>query len=259
VAKPALKAALLSPQRPLGDHPLLVVGPSLGTSTILWNRTASVLGKDVDVVAWDLPGHGVSPAATSGFTVDEIAEGVLRAADDAGLGRFAAAGVSLGGIVSLALGLSAPERVTVTTMVCSLPKIGSPETWVERAAQVRASGTPSLVQGASQRWFAPGFIEAAPTVASPLLNDLMDVDDESYALCVEALGAVDLRSRVRDLLMPFHVIAGAVDPVIPLDAAEEAVASARTGKLHIIADASHLAAVEKPAEVAAILLSEVPL
>ena len=33
VAKPTLKAALLSPQRPLGEHPLLVVGPSLGTSS----------------------------------------------------------------------------------------------------------------------------------------------------------------------------------------------------------------------------------
>jgi 3-oxoadipate enol-lactonase len=242
-----------------GSGPPFLLGPSLGTRVArVWDEARPYLAERHPLFGWDLPGHGVSPATTEPFKVDEIAEGVLRAADDAGLGRFAAAGVSLGGIVSLALGLSAPERVTVTTLVCSLPRIGSPETWVERAAQVRASGTPSLVQGASQRWFAPGFIEAAPTVASPLLNDLMDVDDESYALCVEALAAVDLRSRVRDLVMPFHVIAGAVDPVIPLDAAEEAVASARTGKLHIIADASHLAAVEKPAEVAAILLSEVP-
>src|SRR3546814_3169663 len=67
-----------------------------------------------------------------------------------------------------------------------------------------------------------GVQTCALPISSPLLNDLMDVDDESYALCVEALGAVDLRARVRDLVMPFHVIAGAVDPVIPLDAAEEA-------------------------------------
>jgi pimeloyl-ACP methyl ester carboxylesterase len=87
----------------------------------------------------------------------------------------------------------------------------------------------------------------------------MDVDDESYSLCVEALAGTALRARVRDLMMPFHIIAGEVDPVIPLADAEEAVASARTGKLHVIAGASHLAVVEKPAEVAAILLSEVPL
>lgn len=237
-----------------------VLGPSLGTRAArVWDQVRPYLADRHPLFGWDLPGHGVSPATTEPFTVDEIAEGVLRAADEAGLGRFAAAGISLGGVVSLALGLNAPDRVTVTTLICSLPKIGSPEAWAERAASVRASGTPSLVQGASQRWFAPGFIEASPTVASPLLNDLMDVDDESYALCVEALAANDLRARVRDLVMPFHLIAGEVDPVIPLDAAEEAVASARSGKLHVIPNASHLAAVEKPAEVAAILLSEVPL
>jgi 3-oxoadipate enol-lactonase/4-carboxymuconolactone decarboxylase len=233
-----------------------VLGPSLGTRVArVWDQVRPFLADRHPLFGWDLPGHGVSPATTEPFTVDEIAEGVLRAADEAGLGRFAAAGISLGGIVSLALGLNAPDRVTVTTMVCSLPKIGPPDIWAERAASVRASGTPSLVQGSSQRWFAPGFIEASPTVASPLLSDLMDVDDESYSLCVEALAANDLR----DLVMPFHLIAGEVDPVIPLDAAEEAVASARSGKLHIIPNASHLAAVEKPAEVAAILLSEVPL
>lgn len=237
-----------------------VLGPSLGTRVArVWDQVRPYLADRHPLFGWDLPGHGVSPAATEPFTVDEIAEGVLRAADEAGLGRFAAAGISLGGIVSLALALQAPDRVTVTTLVCSLPKIGSPEVWAERAAQVRASGTPSLVHGSSQRWFAPGFIEASPTVASPLLNDLMDIDDESYSLCVEALAAVDLRSRVRDLVMPFHLIAGEVDPVIPLAAAEEAVASARSGSLHIIPNASHLAAVEKPAEVAAILLKEVPL
>jgi 3-oxoadipate enol-lactonase len=237
-----------------------VLGPSLGTRVArVWDQVRPLLADRHPLFGWDLPGHGVSPATTEPFTVDEIAEGVLRAADDAGLGRFAAAGVSLGGVVSLALALQAPDRVTVTTLVCALPQIGSPAAWADRAASVRASGTPSLVQGSSQRWFAPGFIEASPTVASPLLTDLMDVDDESYALCVEALAGTDLRARVRDLVMPFHIIAGELDSVIPLEAAEEAVASARAGKLHVIAGAAHLALVEKPAEVAAILLSEVPL
>lgn len=237
----------------------LLLGPSLGTRVArVWEGAVPFLAEDHPVFGWDLPGHGVSPAVTSGFTVDEIASGVLAAADDAGVSRFAAAGVSLGGIVSLALALAAPSRVVSVAMVCSLPKIGQPETWVERAAQVRASGTPSLVQGSAQRWFAPGFIEESPTVASPLLTDLMDIDDESYALCVDALGANDQRPRVRELAMPFTIVAGALDPIIPLPDAEAAVASARAGALHVIADASHLAAVEKPAEVAAAVLSEVP-
>ena len=235
-----------------------LLGPSLGTTVArVWEQAAPLLADRHPLFGWDLPGHGASPATTTGFSVEEIAQGVLRAADDAGLSRFAVAGVSLGGVVSLALALLAPSRVVSTTLICSLPQIGTAAGWAQRAVDVRASGTPSLVQGSASRWFAPGFIESSPTVASPLLTDLMDVDDESYALCVEALAATDLRPRVASLEMPFTIIAGAEDEaIIPLAAAEEAVASARSGTLHVIPAAAHLATVEKPAEVAAILLSE---
>jgi pimeloyl-ACP methyl ester carboxylesterase len=41
------------------DLPLLVCGPSLGTSaTALWSPVATLLADDFHVVAWDLPGHG---------------------------------------------------------------------------------------------------------------------------------------------------------------------------------------------------------
>lgn len=232
-----------------------VLGPSLGTRVVaMWDRALPLLAADHPVYGWDLPGHGLSPATTAPFSTAEMADGVLAALDDAGVSEFVAAGISLGGIVSLAVALAAPTRVRAITMVCSLPKIGSPEAWVERAAQTRASGTPSLVDGAAKRWFADGFSAEEPNLVGGILKDLMDVDDESYALCVEALGATDLRPRVAELPMPFAIIAGSHDPVIPLPDAEAAVASARDGSLHVIDGVAHLAPVEKPAEVAAILL-----
>jgi 3-oxoadipate enol-lactonase len=235
-----------------------VLGPSLGTRVAaMWDRALPLLAVDHPVFGWDLPGHGLSPATTTPFSTEEMAAGLLAALDDAGVSEFAAAGISLGGIVSLATALAAPGRVHAITMVCSLPRILTPDVWVERAAQTRASGTPSLVDGAAKRWFAPGFSAAEPNLVGGILKDLMDVDDESYALCVEALGATDLRPRVASLPMPFSIIAGAEDPVIAIDLAEEAVASARNGSLHVIPGVAHLAPVEKPAEVAAILLSEV--
>ena len=237
-----------------------LVGPSLGTRVAAcWAPTVPLLADRHPVFGWDLPGHGVSPAVTDGFTMDELAEGVERAVDAVGLGRFAVAGVSLGGLASLALALRMPSRVVSLAMLCSLPRIGTAEGWADRAATVRASGTPSLVQGSASRWFAPGFIEREPTVSSGLLRDLMDVDDESYARCVEVLGATDLRSSVARLSVPFTLIAGAEDAVIPLAAAEEAVASASAGRLEVLPGVAHQAPVEDPDSVARILLSEVAL
>jgi 3-oxoadipate enol-lactonase len=258
VAKPALKAALLSPQRPLGDHPLLVVGPSLGTSSILWNRAASLLGNDYDVVAWDLPGHGVSPAATETFDVAALADSVVELIDSIAPGEaFHYAGVSLGGATGLQLGIKHGERLKSLSVQNSGAKIGTPEGWLERAETVRSQGTPVMIQGSAQRWFAPGFMDREPELSSRLLHALRDADRFSYAFCCEALAAFDVREELGSIRVPTQVIAGALDEVAPPSFAE-AVAAGITGgggtaTAVTLEGVAHLAPAEAPAHVAELM------
>lgn len=256
---PVIVGTASAPPTAAGDALPLVLGPSLGSTTAVWDRAAPFLAPTHPLLRWDLPGHGSSPATVFPFSTAEIAAGVLRAADAAGIDRFAAVGISLGGVVSLELALAAPDRVTSITMICSLPKIATRETWLQRAADVRAMGTPFLVGGSAGRWFTPAFLEAEPEVASRVLNALLDLDDESYALCADALREVDLRDRVADLDMPFTIIAAELDPIIPVADASAAVASARDGRLRVVDGASHLAAVERPDAVAALVLESTQL
>ncbi|HEV7740882.1 MAG TPA: alpha/beta fold hydrolase [Pseudolysinimonas sp.] len=234
----------------------LVLGPSLGTTTAIWDRVRPLLAPSHPLLAWDLPGHGASPAAAAPFSMEELAQGVLDAIDAAGVERFAFAGISLGGVVGLQLALDDPKRVTSLAMVCALPKIATADTWLKRAADVRAMGTPSLVTATAGRWFTPAFLDRERDVSSRVLHGLLDIDDESYALCVDALRETDLRERVSELKIPLSLIVGDSDPVIPLEDARTTVAAARQGTLHVIAAASHLAAVEHPAQVAGILVTE---
>jgi 3-oxoadipate enol-lactonase len=260
VAKPALKAALLSPQRPLGGHPLLVVGPSLGTSTILWNRTASVLGKDVDVVAWDLPGHGVSPAATETFDVAGLADAVVELVDSIAPGEaFHYAGVSLGGATGLQLGIKHGERLKSLSVQCSGAKLGTPEGWLERAETVRSQGTPVMIQGSAERWFAPGFMEREPELSSRLLHALRDADRFSYAFCCEALAAFDVREDLGSIRVPTQVITGALDGVAPPSFAEDVAAGITAGggtaTAVTLEGVAHLAPAEAPGHVAELMRS----
>jgi 3-oxoadipate enol-lactonase/4-carboxymuconolactone decarboxylase len=234
----------------------LVLGPSLGTTTAVWDRARPLLAPSHTLLGWDLPGHGASPATTEPFTMAELAEGVLRAMDAAGVEKFGYAGISLGGIVGLQLALDHPDRVTRVAMVCSLPKIGTREGWLQRSADVRAMGTPSLVTATAGRWFTPAFLDRERDISSRVLHGLLDIDDESYALCVDALRETDLRDRVPHLKVPLILIAGDGDPIIPLDEAQATADAAPDGSLHIVDGASHLAAVEHPAEVAGILVTE---
>jgi len=251
VTRPELHAT--SP-RGADGRPLLVLGPSLGTSTILWEEAAALLEKDFRVVAWDLPGHGLSPAATAPFTVGELADGVAAVLDELGADRVYYAGDSLGGATGLELARRHPSRVIALADICSSARFGTAEGWRERAAQSRTQGTASLVVSSAQRWFAPGSIERHPEISGRLLHALRDADDESYALCCEALAAFDARPWLGELAVPVQVLWGEHDVVVSRDAALEIADGVQHGAFTAIEDAGHLAPAEQPEAVAAALV-----
>jgi 3-oxoadipate enol-lactonase len=235
---------------------LLVVGPSLGTSVqALWAPAAELLGEECEVLGWDLPGHGRSPAATAPFTVGELASAVRRAAA-AVVGdsdRHASyAGVSLAGAVALELALD-PGVFSRVACVASAAQVGDPASWHERAALVRRVGTPVMVSGSAQRWFAPGFIEKDPDTADRLLLALSDTDRESYALACEALADFDVYPRLGEVSVPLLVAPGEQDVVVPPEVAEQTAAAARGAKLVVLAGCGHLPPAEDPEAMASLL------
>jgi 3-oxoadipate enol-lactonase len=233
--------------------PLLVLGPSLGTSTILWDAAAVILRETHRVAAWDLPGHGNSPPARSPFSVGEIALGVLDALSAIGEDSFRYAGVSLGGAVGLELLLGAPDRVDAAAILCSGARIGTIDGWLDRAVTVRTQGTASLVGSSAGRWFAPGSIERHPDIAGRLLHSLRDADDESYANCAEALATFDVRGKLPNITAPVLAVWGEHDAVTPRRYAEEIAAGVANGRVDRVPDAAHLAPAEQPALVASLL------
>ncbi|MCC9195783.1 alpha/beta fold hydrolase [Arthrobacter sp. zg-Y820] len=255
---PVIKASRLSYAGPAA--PVLVAGPSLGTSgTALWSATAAAL-PEFTVIAWDLPGHGTSPAATDGFTVAELADAVAalvqeaRNAGDIGPGQGVCyAGVSLGGVVGLQLGLDHGKDFEGLAILCSGAKIGEPEGWLDRAATVRNQGTPAVLTGSAQRWFAPGFIEREKEAATALLHSLQDADRFSYAYCCEALAGFDVREQLGDITLPVLAAAGAADEVTPPSFAEFIANGTPNGTSAVVDGAAHLLPAEKPAETAELL------
>jgi 3-oxoadipate enol-lactonase len=227
---------------------------------VLWTQAGALLGTDFDVVAWDLPGHGVSPAATETFDVAELADAVVDLVDSIAPGeRFHYAGVSLGGATGLQLGIKHGERLKSLSVQCSGAKIGTPEGWLERAETVRAQGTAVMIQGSAQRWFAAGFMDREPEVSSRLLHSLRDADRFSYAFCCEALAGFDVRAELGSIRVPTQAVAGAEDSVVPPPFAKEIAdgitAGGGTANAVTLEGVAHLAPAEAPAHVAELLKS----
>ncbi|WP_311243579.1 alpha/beta fold hydrolase [Microbacterium sp. WCS2018Hpa-23] len=236
-----------------GGAPLVILGPSLGTSTILWESVAPELALTHRVVAWDLPGHGASTPDNESFSVADLADALAERIADLGVDRISYAGVSLGGAVGLELLLRHPSLVERAAILCSGAVIGEPEAWQERAAKVRAESTSALIIGSAGRWFAPGSIAEHPDLTGRLLHELQNTDDESYALCCEALAAYDVRHRLGEIDAPVLAVWGEHDQVTPESSAREIAAGVRDGRATAVLDASHLAPVDAPAAVAEVL------
>jgi 3-oxoadipate enol-lactonase len=233
--------------------PLLILGPSLGTAAPLWDAAAQLLCQHFSILSWDLPGHGLSRPASEPFTVAELGDAVIALADERNAHRFAYAGVSLGGAVGLELALRHPERLLGVSAICSVPAFGDPGAWLERAELVRKQSTSALVDASARRWFGPDFVATNPAVASALLYTLSDTDDQSYALCCEALAGYDVRGRLGEIGSPLLALSGQFDLVAPPSIVEAMAAATQRGRAVEVADAGHLAPAEQPNRVAALL------
>lgn len=238
--------------------PLLVCGPSLGTSaTALWSPVAALLSDEFHVVAWDLPGHGYNRAPFDGpLTMTELAQGVLSFVDgvlsDRGepLGSFVYAGDSVGGAVGQQLLLDEPTRIRAAVLACTVPRFGDRAMWLERAETVRTSGTPVMVEGSATRWFAPGFLERQPEAATTLLHSLQETDRFGYAAVCGALADFDTRSELHRITRPVVAIAGAYDEAAPVAGVASLAHGVTDGRLVILEQAAHQAPVEAPLETA---------
>ena len=220
---------------------------------------AALLAEHFHVIGWDLPGHGRTTVVGDVFTLGELAAGVLALVEavlaergEPG-GTFGYAGDSVGGAVGLQLLLDHPERVSGAVLLCSGAKIGEADGWRERAATVRASGTPVMVTGSAERWFGPGFLAAHADVATDLLSSLQHADREGYAQVCEALADFDVRARLAEITAPVLAVAGAEDVATPPALLAEIADGVAHGRLVVLDGVAHLAPAEAPADVARLI------
>ena len=223
---------------------VLVLSPSLGTTTSVWDAQVPAFAERFRLLRHDHPGHGVSPPPDGAVTVAGIGAGILDLLDELGVEQASFCGTSLGGMVGMWLGANAPERIDRLVLCCTGAALGTPETYRERAALVRAKGTRVTVEGARERWFTPAF-RASP-VARRLLAELECIPREGYAACCEAVGSFDFHGELTSVAAPALVVYGEDDPVVAPEVVETLVNGIPVAERAAIARAAHLANVEQP-------------
>ncbi|MEW1630229.1 alpha/beta fold hydrolase [Streptomyces sp. NPDC089173] len=236
------------------DAPVLVIGPSLGTTWHMWDRQVPELTQHWRVFRYDLPGHGGAPAHAAP-SVAELADRLIATLDGLGVQRFGYAGCSIGGAVGADLALRHPHRVASLALVASSPRFGTADEFRQRGVIVRTNGLEPMARTAPERWFTPGFAAAQPAIVEWAVQMVRTTDPGCYIAACEALAAFDIRDHLSRIGVPTLVLVGAEDQVTGPAEARTLVAGIPDARLALVPGASHLAPVEQPAAVCDLLLT----
>ncbi|MEU7057829.1 4-carboxymuconolactone decarboxylase [Streptomyces sp. NPDC046197] len=235
------------------DAPVLILGPSLGTTWHMWDRQVPELAKQWRVFRFDLPGHGGAPAHPAG-SVSDLAARLLVTLDGLGVQRFGYAGCALGGAVGVELALRHPERLASLALIAASPRFGTADEFRQRGVIVRTNGLDPMARTSPDRWFTAGFAAAQPAITDWAVQMVRTTDPGCYIAACEALAAFDVRAELARVGAPTLVLVGSDDQVTGPAEARTLVAGIPDARLAVVPGASHLVPVEQPAAVSDLLV-----
>ncbi|MFD8231621.1 4-carboxymuconolactone decarboxylase [Streptomyces sp. NPDC059696] len=235
------------------DAPVLILGPSLGTTWHMWDRQIPELTKQWRVFRFDLPGHGGAPAYPAG-SVGELTARLLATLDELGVHRFGYAGCALGGAVGIELALRHPERLASLALIAASPRFGTADEFRQRGVIVRTNGLDPIARTAPERWFTGGFAAAQPAITEWAVQMVRTTDPGCYIASCEALASFDVRPELGRVGVPTLVLVGSDDQVTGPAEARTLVAGIPDARLAVVPGASHLVPVEQPAAVTDLLV-----
>jgi 3-oxoadipate enol-lactonase len=235
-----------------GDGPPLVLSNSLGTTLYLWEDQMKALAEHFTVIRYDQRGHGQTETPPGPYTLDDLGQDVIDLLDHLEIARANVAGISLGGMTGMWLGINAPERVEKLALLCTSPRMGPPEMWAERIVTVREQGTQAIVDTTLKRWLSDAYDDQH--AINWLRETFIGIDDEGYANCCHAIQHMDLTANLDGISAPTLVIGGAKDPATPPDEHAQKIADGIPGARLEILDGAHLINVEQSDEVVRLLL-----
>ena len=223
----------------------------VGSDRSVWHPQLAYFGTARRVIAIDYPGYGNS-GANEVATRDDFARAALATLDALGVERAHICGLSLGGVVAIAIHALAPTRCASLILADSFAVHPDGQAIHDRA--VAASHAMSMRDLAEAR--APVLLgaTASEAIKAEVIATMGAIDPAAYRCGAAAVWLADQRRRAAAIDVPTLVLVGEEDGLTPpaLSHALATLAGSAADHpppvtLHMIAHAGHLANLEQPA------------
>jgi len=213
----------------------------VGSDKSVWAPQIDHFGKQRRSVAFDYPGYGDSEPMP-GATRDDFAAAILAGMDSLAIDRAHVCGLSLGGVIAIAMHATAPERCASLVLADSFAVHPDGRGIYER----------SVAASADLRALAESRVDvllaqpADPAIRDEVVETMARIDPTAYRAGAEAVWLADQRERARAIDVPTLVICGAEDKVTPPALSKELAELIPRARYEEIARAGHLSNLEQP-------------
>lgn len=230
-----------------GGFPIILVH-ALGLDHRMWNGVASSLSADHELLAYDTRLHGAAASAPIGSLKDYVRD-LLEIMDIHEIEQVHLAGVSMGGAISASFAAEHPSRLKSLSLICSPAR--SAGAFEERALAAEREGIAAQIDSTLQRWFDEDATKRADAAVIYARGQIISTTVARWAASWRALAQFDPRPLPTSL--PVTLIAGSEDRSTPPTHMQDLLRIAPHAQFHVIEKGSHLLALERPVELAALI------
>lgn len=246
----------------LGDptNPALVMILGLSHRLAHWGQLPRLLAERVFVVTFDCRGMTESERRDEAYTIaDEMAD-IEAVLDAAGVERAFVYGRSRGGMLAQEFALTRPERVP-GLVLCGTSHRGPGSVGSTAAVNAAMNFTPEMTREqifATQNtaMASPGWRERDPAAFAHCLSVDLEAPPRRFAVVhqQEAIARWSSHDRLPSLRCPTLVLCGEDDGMVPPENGRQIAALIPGARLALIPRCGHLPMLEKPNEVARLVL-----
>lgn len=227
-----------------GDAVPIVFLHGVGSDKSVWHPQTRHFGGERRAVAFDYPGYGESDPAPEGTTRDDFASAIISAMHELGIDRAHICGLSLGGVIAIAIHHAAPRRCASLILADSFAVHPEGHAIYERSI-ASSSDLEAMARARVDLLIAQ---PAQTAVRDEVIDTMSRIDPVAYRIGAEAVWLADQRSRADRIDVATLVIVGDQDLVTPIELSSELVDLIPAARMQVIAGAGHLTNLEKPAE-----------
>ena len=226
-----------------GDLTPILFLHGVGSDLHVWAPQLDHFGRRRRAVALSYPGYGDS-ALVEGATRDDYAAAMLATMDALAIDRAHICGLSLGGVVAIAMHAAAPGRCASLIIADSFAVHPDGQGIYDRSESgSRTIGMRALAEARAGVLLGSA---AGPAIHRAVIDTMSAINPAAYVIGARAVWLADQRVRAAAIEVPTLVLVGDEDVVTPPALSEELVALIAGAKLGLIPAAGHLANLEQP-------------